>query len=56
MIIMIFVGIIIGMLYQAFLLYLLVIIDDEDTEMIIIFVEICSILSFMLLALKGYVS
>ena len=49
-------GVIIGMIYQTVLLYVLSNTDDEVLEKIIIFIEACSVMVFMLLALKGYVS
>lgn len=49
------VGLIFGMLYQAILLYVLVNTDDEILEKIIISIEACSVMIFILLALKGYV-
>lgn len=49
-------GVLIGMIYQTILLYALSNTDDEALEKIIVFIEACSVMVFMLLALKGYVS
>lgn len=56
MISLISVGIIIGMVYQAVLLFVLADTDYEVVEKIVVFIEACSVMVFMLLALKGYVS
>ena len=56
MICLISVGVIIGMIYQAVLLYVYTNTDDEILEKLIISVEACSIFLFVLLALKGYIS
>lgn len=56
MISMISFGVIIGMIYQAVLLYVYTNTDDEILEKLILAVEACSIMLFVLLALKGYVS
>lgn len=56
MISMVSVGVIIGMLYQTVLLYVYTNTDDEVLEKLIISVEACSVMLFILIALKGYVS
>ena len=56
MISMISFGMIIGMIYQTVLLYVLASTDDEVLEKIVVCIEACSIMAFILLALKGYVS
>ena len=56
MISMVSVGIIIGMLYQALLLYMTASTDDEILMKIIVSINAISFILFMLIALKGYVS
>lgn len=53
---MTFVGILLGMIYQAVLMYALADTDDEILEKIIISIDAISFILFMLIALKGCVS
>ena len=56
MISMITFGMLIGMIYQTVFLYVLAGTDDEVLEKIVLCIEVCSVMAFVLLALKGYVS
>lgn len=49
-------GIIIGMIYQAVLLYIFDDTDDEILEKIIIGIEAFSVVLFFMIALKGAIS
>lgn len=49
------VGMIMGMIYQLILAYLLIYTDDEIIEKALISLETCSIILFLLLALREYI-
>lgn len=50
-----YIGLIIGMIYQLLLIYLLVDTDDDIMQFALISLETCSIMLFLILALREYI-